>query len=226
MLERVKRNGPSANTRASSIGNECERAIVYERTVNAEDRVAHSPRLQAIFDLGHEDENIVLRWLEMAGIQIIQRGRDYLWREEQISGHVDATLLMPGWPEAIPAELKSLNPYTGESIHSLDDIKNHRQSWVRRYYSQLQTYLLLAGKERGLFVLFNKSTGWITCIDVPLDYEFAESLLQKAKRVKLPPRQQYPARPHQERGVPALPVRPSVRAGHRLRRRRHGARRH
>jgi hypothetical protein len=181
----VHQNGPSANTRASSIGNACERYIVYERTVPAEDRTRYSPELQAIFELGRDMEKIVLRRLEDMGAEIVQRGRDYLDRRYELSGHIDAKIRMPGWPRALTTEIKGLNPYTGDSIASLSDIKDSRQVWVRKYYDQLQTYLLLEGEELGAFVLFNKSTGWPTFIDCPLDYHYAEWLLQKSERVKL-----------------------------------------
>jgi CRISPR/Cas system-associated exonuclease Cas4 (RecB family) len=185
MRNHVKRNGPSARTRASSIGNECERNIFYERTVPADERIPHSPELQAIFDLGNDMERIAVRRLEDMGAEIVQRGKDYVDREHEISGHIDAKIRMRGWPRALPAEIKGLNPYTGEGIHTLEDIRSSRQSWVRKYYDQLQTYLLLDGEELGVFVLFNKSTGWPRFIDCPIDLAYAETLIKKADRIKL-----------------------------------------
>lgn len=185
MSSLVHLNGPSANTRASSIGNECERYLVYERTVPADQRVRYSPELAAIFELGKDMEKIAIRRLEDMGAEIVQRGRDYLDRRYELSGHIDAKIRMPGWPRAVPAEIKGLNPYTGESIHSLDDIKNSRQAWVRKYYDQQQSYLFLEASELGVFVLFNKSTGWPHFINTPLDYAYAEQLLKKAERVAL-----------------------------------------
>jgi CRISPR/Cas system-associated exonuclease Cas4 (RecB family) len=181
----VHPNGPAANTRASGIGNECDRAIVYDRTVLAEQRAKHTPELQAIFELGKDFEKIAVRRLEDMGAEIVQRGRDYMDPRYQLSGHTDLKLRMPHWKRAVTCEVKGLNPYTGEGIQSLHDIRESRQAWVRKYYAQLQTYLFLAGEDLGVFVLFNKSTGWPTFIDCPLDYEYAESLLKKAERVKL-----------------------------------------
>src|SRR6185369_10614509 len=87
---------------------------------------------------------------------------------------------------------------TGESIHTLADIRDSRTFWVRKYFSQLQAYLFLAGEDLGVFVLFNKSTGWPRFINCPLDREFVErELLPKADRIRLavvreiaPPRSQ------------------------------------
>jgi CRISPR/Cas system-associated exonuclease Cas4 (RecB family) len=185
MVSLIEPNGPAANTRASGIGNECERAITYDRVAPADQRSKHTPELQAIFELGKDFEKIAIHRLENMGADIVQKGRDYNWREYQLSGHVDAKIRMPRWPRAYQCEIKGLNPYTGESIHGLEDIKDSRQPWVRKYYAQLQSYLLLAGEEMGVYVLFNKSTGWPTFIDCPLDYEYAERLLKRAERVKL-----------------------------------------
>lgn len=185
MLVLVQSNGPAANTRASGIGNECERAVVYDRVTPADQRTRHTPELQAIFELGKDFEKIAVRRLEDMGAEIVQRGRDYLDRRYELSGHTDLKLRMPHWPRAVTGEIKGLNPYTGEGIESLDDIRNSRQAWVRKYYAQLQMYLFLAGEDLGVFVLFNKSTGWPTFIDCPIDYEYAEKLIQRAERVKL-----------------------------------------
>ena len=177
-------NGPSANTRASGIGNECERAITYDRITPAHERVRHTPELQAIFELGKDFEKIAVRRLEDMGAEIVQRGRDYLDARYDLSGHTDVKLRLPSWPRALTCEIKGLNPYTGDGIENLDDIRESRQAWVRKYYAQLQTYLFLAGEDLGVFILFNKSTGWPVFIDCPLDYEYAEGLLKKAERVK------------------------------------------
>jgi CRISPR/Cas system-associated exonuclease Cas4 (RecB family) len=181
----VHPNGAAANTRASGIGNDCERALTYDRITPAEQRTKHTPELQAIFELGKDFEKIAIHRLEAMGAEIVQRGRDYLDRRYELSGHVDAKIRMPHWPRAVHTEIKGLNPYTGEGIDTLNDIRESRQAWVRKYYAQLQTYLLLAGEDLGVYVLFNKSTGWPKFIDCPIDYEYAETLLKRAERVKL-----------------------------------------
>jgi hypothetical protein len=89
------------------------------------------------------------------------------------------------WPKALDCEIKGLNPYTGEKIHSVQDIRESRQVWVRKYYDQLQTYLLLHGEELGVFVLFNKSPAGPPSSTARIDYEYAEGLLKKAERLKL-----------------------------------------
>jgi len=189
---------PAANTRAGTIGHECDRFIFYERSGKySELRAPATPERQCLFDLGNMVESYVLSVLEHdMGIEIVQRQRDYVDQRYQISGRLDAKLRRRTWPRGgVPSEIKGLNPWLGSKLITLDDIRNHPDAWVRRYYAQLQCYLFLSAEERGLFVLFNKSNGQIEFVDCPLDYEYAEGLLQRAERVRdflakdeLPPR--------------------------------------
>lgn len=190
------RQSPCHTTRASSLGAECERQLFYERTA-WEMRAPPSPELQAIFELGKEVEPHVIRTLEAMGVEVIQRGKDYHDRRYDLTGHIDAKIFLPGWEKPIPAEIKGLNPFTAGSIRTVEDIKSHKSAWVRKYYAQLQTYLLLDNSPVGMFVIFDKTAGTLEFIECPLDYEFAEGLLRKAERVRdavakneAPPRRQ------------------------------------
>ncbi len=174
---------PTHTTRASSIGDPCERRLFYGRTAS-ELAKPYGPSLQAIFDLGKHLEHYVIHELEALGAEVTQRERDYLDRAFEISAHADARVCMPGWPRAITCEVKGLNPYTVESIESTEDIRDSRQRWVRKYYDQLQTYLYFDRGEAGLFVLLNKVTGQITFIDCPRDQARIEDLLAKAARIR------------------------------------------
>jgi CRISPR/Cas system-associated exonuclease Cas4 (RecB family) len=177
------RVSPCHSTRSSSIGVECERHLFYEQTA-WELKTLPPVELQCIFDLGNHVEPYVIREIEAMGVQVYQRGKDYADRRYNITGHIDAKLVIPGFEKPLPAEIKGLNPYTAGKIETLDDIRNHPQQWVRKYFAQLQIYLFLDNSELGVFVLMDKSTGQFRFIECPLDYEFAEALLKKAERVK------------------------------------------
>lgn len=180
---RIRVAPAAANTRASSIGHPCDRFLFYERTDNQQ-RAPHDEDTQSIFDVGNEYENYTLRELEESGIRIVQRGRDFVDRRLELSGHIDARLYLPELNLEVQAEIKSLNPYTWERIETYADILNAKEVWLRRYPAQLQTYLFLSSEEIGVFILVNKSTGKPKVIAVPLDYAYAESLIQKAERVR------------------------------------------
>lgn len=170
-------------TRASSIGEPCERRLFYARTAS-ELAVPHRPELQAVFDLGKELESFVLAELRAMGCEIVQRERDYLDRALELSAHTDAKIRMPGWPRALTAEVKGLNPYTAESIETIEDIRSSKQRWVRKYYDQLQTYLFFDEAPAGLFVLLNKVSGQIGFVDCPRDEVRIQELRAKAVRIR------------------------------------------
>lgn len=174
---------PCHTTRASSLGHECERFLVYEQT-QYEMRALHTPELQCIFDLGAELETYVLRKIEEMGVGIYQRQRDYFDRRYNLSGHMDVKLQVPGIEKPVLAEVKGLNPFTAGTIRSAEDIRDHKQAWVRKYYAQLQVYMLLDNTDMGVFILMDKTSGQLNFIDCQLDYSFAEELLRRAERVR------------------------------------------
>ncbi len=177
------RVSPSHTTRASAIGEACERKLFYSRTAG-EHAVPHKPDLQAIFDLGKELEGFVLRELEAMGVEVVQRERDYHDRGLELTAHSDARIRMNGWPATLTAEIKGLNPYTAESIETIEDLRDSRQTWVRKYYDQLQAYLYFDGGDLGVFVLLNKVSGQITFINCPRDQARIDELLAKAARIR------------------------------------------
>lgn len=176
---------PIYSLRASSIGIECERHLFYEQTEH-EKRIPHKEGLQAIFDLGNELEKYVVRLLDDMGFTVEQRNRTFHDRQHNISGHLDGRLRWKDWPlgKTLPIEIKGLNPYTADAVRTLDDIRHSKQKWVRKYYAQLQTYQWLDDDEWGLFVLLNKSTGFIEFIACPIDRPFIAKMLEKADLVR------------------------------------------
>jgi hypothetical protein len=171
------------STRAGSIGNDCSRFIFYERTAG-DMRTPHSEQTQALFDRGNQLEVFVIHELEAMGVEVVHRQRDYLDREYEIGARADVKIRRPGWPNAVTSELKGLNPHAAEAIETLADVRDSRHPWIRRYYSQLQTYLHFDGGALGLFTLLNKSSGQITFIECPRDQDHIDALLAKAAVVR------------------------------------------
>jgi hypothetical protein len=177
------RISPAHTTRASSIGEPCERKIFYSRTVG-EQATPYSSRRQALFDLGKASERYVIRELEAMGVEIVQTERDYLDRERELSGRVDLRVTRPGWGHVVPLEIKGLNPHTVGTIKTIEDIRASRQHWVRRYYDQLQVYIHFDGADIGVFALLDKVSGEIIFIDCPRDDIKIKALLDKAERIR------------------------------------------
>ena len=171
---------PCNTNRASELGHECDRYLYFLRT-RACEKALHSVDAEYVFREGREQEKNVLRLLMDADIEVFEQQRPFEWKDHQITGHIDGKIMVDG--EILPLEIKSMAPWIWEKTNTLKDMVESPYSWVRKYPAQLTMYLLMDEKERALFLLKNKSTGKLKEILISLDYEFAESLVQKAERV-------------------------------------------
>lgn len=178
--QREIRQSPVNSNRASQLGHECLRYHVYERT-RWHEKTLHDVRLQMIFDMGREVEEIVLKELREAGFQIHEGQRAFQWPEYKITGSIDGMLILEG--EAVPLEIKSASPFAFDSINTVDDLKRHKYPYMRRYVSQVTLYCLLSNKDRAVILFKNKSTGALKEIWVPLDYDLGELLLKRAEAI-------------------------------------------
>jgi len=171
---------PCHTNRASSLGEQCIRKLVYRRT-RWQDAILHDEHLQRIFNEGNMEEREVLDELRGAGFIVIEQQRDFEWKEYQITAHIDGKILIDG--TAYPIEIKSMSPFIFDSLRRSADMTKSKYAHIRAYVSQMQTYLLLSNSERGVFLIKNKSTGEIHEIWIDLDYELAEELIQKAQAI-------------------------------------------
>ena len=173
---------PCNNVRASEIGHPCERYLVLHIT-NWQDKIPHGADLQNIFDLGNAIETEAIRRVKDAGYEVLTARRNFKIEKPLITGREDIMMQDPEDGEMYPCEIKGLAPLTFDSIDTVADMLRHKRYYVRKYPAQLQVYMFHHNKERGFFILFNKISGRIKVIEMTLDYEYTESLLQKAERV-------------------------------------------
>jgi len=175
---------PCKTNRASGLGyfvsslEGCLRRGVYERT-NWQDKELPDARLQLVFDEGNNQEQIVLRDLAAAGIQIIEQQSAFELPAQQITGHLDGVLVVDG--KAVPVEIKSMSPHIFTSVNSFEDFK--KKPWTRAYMAQIMLYMLSKDIDVALFILKNKSTGELKQVEVSLDYELAEACLKTAEEI-------------------------------------------
>ena len=172
---------PCHTNRASEAGHPCMRYLVLRR-VKWQDMPLHDVRLQLIFDEGNNQERIVLRDLEDAGVRLIDQQRDYEWRQFQLTAHLDAKAVLSE-TEAAPIECKSMSDPIFRQITTLEDLLRSDKPWLKKYPAQIQLYLLLSNAERGFLILKNKSTGELKEIEVRLDLEYAEGILKKLEQI-------------------------------------------
>jgi CRISPR/Cas system-associated exonuclease Cas4 (RecB family) len=171
---------PVNSNRASDLGIPCVRYHVLNRT-RWQEKSLHDVGLQMVFDMGNEIEEIVLKELAEAGIKVIEQQRSFQWKEYNITGHIDGQILDAG--EAVPMEIKSCSPFVFKAINTIDDLKRGKYPYLRKYPTQLNLYLLMDGKERGLFLFKDKVSGAIKEIPMQIDYELGEETLKRAEAI-------------------------------------------
>lgn len=188
-VEEERQNWPVNSNRASQLGDDCERKLVYWRT-RWQEAALPSVELSLIFREGRYAEKAVLDTLRQAGVEVIREGEPLSWPEYQITGRIDAIVAVDS--KYYPLEIKSSNPnvwrtiaYMGPGVYSWEEVKEafERKPWLRRYLAQITLYMLCSELEEGLMLFKNKSTGALCQINVNLDYEYAEQLVKRAERI-------------------------------------------
>lgn len=174
------KQAPVHTNRASQLGHPCIRYLVFERT-RWNEKILHGASLQMVFDIGNDFEDRVIKDLKDAGFQVMEQQRAFFWKDYNISGHIDAKLMVDG--VVYPIEVKSMSPFAFDKVDGIDDMLNSKYAYMRQYPAQMMLYLLMDNKERGIFLLKNKVTGAMKEIIVDLDYALGESLLQKAEAI-------------------------------------------
>jgi hypothetical protein len=141
----------------------------------------HGVDLQFIFDEGNIQEEAVFADLRAAGLNVEQQHRPFEWPQYQLTGTVDAILKQNG--DSFPVEIKSMSPFAWDKINTIEDMRGSKQIHLQKYPAQLTLYNLLGNMEMGVFVMKNKSNGFLKAIPMPLDLEYAEGLVKKAERI-------------------------------------------
>jgi len=171
---------PVNSNRASDLGHPCVKYHVLNRT-RWQEKELHDATLQAVFDLGNEFEQIIMKDLNEAGIPVIEQQRPFEWREYQITGHIDGKLLIDD--QIVPFDAKSCSPYIFDYISDINSLKNGKYSYLRKYPTQLNLYLLMSNSEKGLLLFKNKVNGQYKEVWMQLDYGLGEETLQRAEAI-------------------------------------------
>lgn len=183
------RQAPCNSNRASQLGADCERELVYWRTA-WEQALEPDDSLKIIFQEGEKHETTVLADLRAAGFSVLEQQMSLEWREYQITGHIDASILYEG--SAIPLDVKSMGAHIWDSCfrdgpraYEWREVSDafSAKPWMRKYLAQLVLYCLMRNAERSMLVCINKGTGALAQVNVLLDYDLGEFLLQRAERI-------------------------------------------
>jgi hypothetical protein len=187
------RTHPCHTNRASSLGGDCERELVYQRL--HWDRAAEpSDDLKIIFQEGEKHEQAVIQDMRDAGLRVFEQQTTLHMREYQITGHIDATVGAGPDMEPVPVDVKSMSPhiwdsifYAGADSYTWEQVAERFQAkpWLRKYRGQITLYMLMREIEHGILLCINKGTGALAQVCIDLDYTYGESLLQRAERINL-----------------------------------------
>lgn len=171
---------PQVTNRASECGHPCERYLVYCRT-HWQEKLLHGPELEFIFEGGRMIEDMAIREMQDAGLQVAEQQRAFEWKALELTGHLDLKLLYEN--KAYPFEIKGLNHIDFDKLNTLKDFFDSPKPWIKKYPAQIMMYLLNTGCEVGAFYLKDKLTFRPKVIWVELDYSYTETICKKLERV-------------------------------------------
>lgn len=175
---------------ASRLGVSCQRALQYEFTHTPKDEDFSGQTLR-IFAAGHAFEDMAIRWLHAAGLQLFTRKQNgeafgFSVAGGRIRGHVDG--IINGAPEELGLsfpmlwECKSMNAKSWK-----DTVKNGVAKSKPVYAAQIAIYQAymegtVAGISRNpaLFTAVNKDTAEIYHELVPFDAATAQAASDRA----------------------------------------------
>ena len=176
---------PVRSNRASQIGDECLRKLVYYRT-DWDKMTPHGLALQYIFDEGNEQEASLTTELQEAlkkeGIQFIEQQKGIQIEGTEISGKIDGKIARQR--QYLPTDIKSCSPVVWDNLETTKDF--NKFSWTKKYPAQVLVYMYAEAEPGGILLLKNKSTGRLKQFNLVLDdwLDYVEELLVKDRLIR------------------------------------------
>lgn len=190
---------PRSYLGGSRVGEPCARRLAYEVThTPVDDGQGFSGRLLRIFEVGHQFEDLTIRWLQAAGFDLRTRERDgrqfgFSIAGGRIRGHIDGVIVASpevGLPLPALFEHKTLNQKSWTDL-----VKRGAQSSKPIYYAQCQLYMAYMELGAALLTAMNKNTQELCHEIIPFEPAEAQRLSDKAALIlravvaaELPPR--------------------------------------
>lgn len=173
---------------ASRLGANCERQLQYEYAKAAVDHgKGFSGRLLRIFERGHRTEDMVVRWLRMAGFILKTEDADghqfgFSVAGGRLRGHIDGVLI--GGPDGFAYPALWENKCLGAK--SWRELERNKLAVAHPIYAAqialYQSYLQLH-EHPALFTAINADTMEIYAELVPFDASLAQRMSDRAARV-------------------------------------------
>jgi len=181
--EKRRKNAHRPHLGGSQIGQECERALWYQFRWMATPKI--DGRTLRLFETGDREEERLIDNLRSVGVRVFARdphnGRQFT--RQECGGHFgfSADGIGEGFEESSKPHLLEFKTMNQKAF---DDINKHGLKKSKPiYWAQVHVGMYLLGLERAYFFAVNKNTDAIYGERVPLDKPFAESLIEKARRI-------------------------------------------
>lgn len=180
---------------ASRLGVSCNRALQFEYTDTPKDEDQNfTGRTLKIFQAGHVFEELMIKWLRLAGINLItqkQNGNQFGFAVAggKVKGHIDGVIIDA--PEDLEFnfpmlwECKSLNDKSWKDVvkKGLFVSKPIYAAQVAIYQAYMENQIEGICKNPALFTAINKDTAEIHFELVPFDQELAQKTSDKAVKI-------------------------------------------
>jgi len=194
----IKRFPCHAN-RASAIGTECLRQLVYMRVAWEEAELPTIER-QLNFDEGHVHEREIMSDLIKTGVPIIEQQFSFKDDMTNITGHLDAVILFEVVENQtvvdkvkIPLEVKSCAPHIFDALRSYGEDEYMKAMtelgelypWLKKYPAQILSYCFAKSAKFGIIIFKNKSNGRMKqfVLDLEKNMSYLDAVFEKAKKV-------------------------------------------
>lgn len=180
---------------ASRLGHVCERALQFEFAgAPKDDGADFSGQTLRIFAIGHQLEDLAIRWLRAAGIDLVTQKRDggqfgFSVAGGRIRGHVDG--IIADAPAALglraPAlwECKTMNAKNWRACVK-DGVTVSRPVYAAQiaiYQAYMESSVAGISTAPALFTAINKDTAELHHELVPFDADLAQRMSDRAVRI-------------------------------------------
>jgi hypothetical protein len=172
---------------ASRIGEPCLRRLCYEYGGTPVDAgAAFDGRMLRIFEAGHRFEAMTIRWLRLAGFNLLSARGDgspfgFAAAGGRFRGHIDGVIIDGpdlGAPYPLIFEHKALVSSSWQ-----DTVKRGVQASKPIYWAQVQVYMAYLAVKRTLFVALDRDTMRLYPELVAFDAAAAQALSDRAVMV-------------------------------------------
>jgi len=132
------------------------------------------PKLQRVFDLGHALEDVVMEYIEAAGVDIVSTQAAYSDFDDRLRGHSDLVYRTSEGKKVV-SDVKTMNNYNFGLFNKLGVKSSH---W--KYYCQAMIYAHYEKADAVQIIAYNKDTSAIAVQTIAYDGFIGEMLRSRA----------------------------------------------